>query len=198
MNAPVEFFHRNSRLWRGAAWLGVMASIIVAVVALLTTARSSGATTLLGFAGVSAFLLLGKQRVPPLFTFLFSLIGLLNGVGYAWGLFRQPGPFDEFSHLFTTFVIALTLAHAVDQSVRVQFREHPILFIVMVTSFGISASVVWEWVEWLFDFGAGLEDTLSDLLLGSIGSVLAGLLASWRLRHDGAQKRPPKPALGNN
>jgi len=174
----------GSPRWRIAAWLGVMASIVVAVIVLLTTARSSGAVTLLGFAGASALLLLGKERVPPLLTFLFSLVGLLNGAGYAWVLFTQPGPFDEIAHLFTTFVSAWTLTYAVHQSVRVQLREHLILYIAMVTSFGVSVSVVWEWIEWLFNFGSGLEDTLSDLLFGAIGALLAGLLAAWELCHE--------------
>ena len=58
------------------------------------------------------------------------------------------------------------------------------MYILVVTSFGISVSVVWEWIEWLFGFGAGLEDTLSDLLLGTIGAILAGLLAAWVLRRE--------------
>ena len=196
MITAIDPLPMGSRRWRIAPWLGVMASIVVAVIVLLTTARSAGAATLLGFAGVSALLLLGKERVPPLFTFLFSLVGLLNGAGYAWGLFRQPGPFDEIAHLFTTFVVTLTLAYAVHQSVRVQFREHLILFIVMVTSFGASLSVVWEWIEWLFNFGAGLEDTLSDLLLGTIGALLAGLLAAWGLCQEPRPSRPTGPTRG--
>jgi len=180
----MKLLHVYSRRWQVAAWVGVAASVVVAVVVLSTSALWPGAVTLLGFAGVSALLLLGKERVPALLTFLFSLVGLLNGAGYAWGLFKQPGPFDEIAHLFTTFVITLTLAYAVYQSVRVHFREHLILFIVMVTSFGVSVSVVWEWIEWLFNFGAGLEDTLSDLLLGTIGALLAGLLAAWVLRQE--------------
>lgn len=61
--------------------MGVAASVVVAVVVLLTSAQGSGAAMLLGFAGVRAFLLLGKQRVPAPLTFLFSLVGLLNGAG---------------------------------------------------------------------------------------------------------------------
>lgn len=180
----MKLLHMYSRRWQVAAWVGVAASVVVAVVVLLTSAQGSGAAMLLGFAGVSAFLLLGKQRVPAPLTFLFSLVGLLNGAGYAWGLFKQSGPFDEIAHLFTTFVITLTIGYAVYQSVRLHFREHLILFIIMVTSFGVSVSVVWEWIEWLFDFGGGLVDTLSDLLYGTIGALLAGILAAWVLRQE--------------
>lgn len=188
MLAPIDLPFAGSRRWRIAAWLGVAASIGVAVIVLLTTARASGAATLLGCAGVSALLLLGKERVPPFLTFLFSLVGLLNGAGYAWVLFTQPGPFDEIAHLFTTFVSALTLAYAVHRSVRVQFCEHLTLFILMITSFGVSVSVVWEWIEWLFNFGSGLDDTLSDLLFGAIGALLAGFLAAWGLRQEPVAK----------
>jgi len=87
--------------------------IVVAVVILSTSAHWPGAATLLGFAGVSGFLLLGRERVPVRLTFLYTLVGLLNGAGYAWRIFKQPGPFDEIAHLFTTFVVTLTIAYAV-------------------------------------------------------------------------------------
>ncbi len=82
----MKLLHMYSRRWRLAAWLGVAASVVAAVIVLLTSAQWRGAAMLLGFAGVSAFLLLGKERVPALLTFLFSLVGLLNGAGYAWRL----------------------------------------------------------------------------------------------------------------
>lgn len=78
----------------------------------------------------------------------------------------------------------MTIGYAVYQSVRLHFREHLILFIIMVTSFGVSVSVVWEWIEWIFNFGGGLVDTLSDLLLGTIGALLAGLVSAWVLRQQ--------------
>lgn len=176
--------------WNIASWAATAASVIVAGIVLATAAHWTGAAMLLGFAAVSAFLLVGKQRVPPMFTFLFALVGLLNGAGYAWLLFKKPGPFDEIAHLFTCFVITLTLAYATYASVRVHFRDHLILFVIIVTSFGMSVGVVWEWIEWMFNFGAGLVDTLSDLLMNTIGALLAGLLGAWGLCQDPARGQP--------
>lgn len=175
--------------WKTAAWVGAAGLAVLAVITLVI-GRWVAVIIPAGFLGVGLVLLIGKRRIPPMFTFLFVLTGLLDGAGYVWKLFEKPGVYDELAHLFTSFVVALTLAYAAYASVRLEFKKHLLLFAILVTTFGISAGVVWEWFEWLAGIVGDLGDTLMDLVMDTLGACLAGLLAAWALHREPTDDTP--------
>ena len=68
---------------------------------------------------------------------------------------------------------------------------------VLTTAFGLSAGVLWEMGEWAghtyIDSAiyVGYDDTIGDLAVGGLGSLLAGLCIRWLA----AESRWPAPAL---
>lgn len=68
------------------------------------------------------------------------------------------------------------------------FRNHTLLYLVTITSFGIAIGALWEVTEW----SAGrilntqvivsLDDTIIDLVMDSLGAALAALISLWALR----------------
>lgn len=119
---------------------------------------------------------------------MFVLAALLNATGWVWNLFGMPGPYDEIVHAYTTSAITLALSFLVYGSMLNIFRNHTLLYLVTITSFGIAVGALWEVIEW----SAGkilntqviesLDDTIIDLVMDSLGAGLAAFISLWALR----------------
>ncbi len=137
---------------------------------------------------ISFIFVVRDDKLPTLFDFLFVLAALLNATGWVWNLFGMPGPYDEIVHAYTTFAITLALSFLVYSSMLNIFRNHTLLYLVTITSFGIAIGALWEVAEW----SAGkilstqviesLDDTIIDLVMDSLGAGLAALISLWALR----------------
>lgn len=169
-----------------AAWVG-QALIALAIVVVLVQGRHTGALTLTGFLIASVIFVTREDHLPNLFDLLFVIAALVNAAGWVWNLFKLPGPYDELVHAYTTFAITLALGWLAYGSLFDSFREHRWLFMLVVASFGIAIGAVWEIAEWTADLllradvVAGLHDTIVDLIVDSIGALLAGAAAVWAL-----------------
>jgi hypothetical protein len=113
-----------------------------------------------------------------------------NVAGYAFDLYGWFWWFDRVLHGATLFALTFWLAVVVLGDV---FREgNNALFVLLVASVGIAAGALWEVAEWAFDQFApgdvikGKDDTVLDIVMDTIGSVLAALLAL-RYRPSGVQ-----------
>lgn len=175
--------------WRGyrlAAWAG-QALLAVAVVVVLFQGCYTGALTLAGFLVASLAFVLREDRLPNLFDMLFVIAALVNAAGWVWNLFEMPGPYDELVHAYTTFAITLALGWLAYGSLFDSFRQHRRLFMLVIASFGIAVGAVWEIVEWTADLllavdvVPGLHDTIVDLIVDSLGALLAGAVSVWVL-----------------
>lgn len=179
--------------WRGyriAAWVGQF-FLAIAVVVEIAQGNLQGTLTLAGFLAASfAFVALDKL-LPTLFDLLFVVAALLNAGGWVWKLFYAPGPYDEIAHGFTTFSITLALGFLAYNSLLTSFRQHRILFVLAIASFGIAIGALWEIFEWLIRVINDLDDTIMDLVMDSIGALLAGLVSIPALR-----ERVPEQRLG--
>ncbi len=165
--------------WRGyriAAWIG---QFFLAVAVAIEIARGNwiGAFALAGFLIGSLIFIVSDERLPTLFDFLFVVAALLNAGGWVWGLFYQPGPYDEITHAFTTFSVTLALSFLIYKPMLSLFWNHRVLYLLTIASFGIAIGALWEIFEWLTQAINSLNDTIVDLIMDCLGAAMAALLS---------------------
>ena len=108
---------------------------------------------------------------------------LANIAGYAWNLYSQVRLFDEILHAFTTLALTLPIALLLYEITLTGTRSHPLPFIVTVAGMGLAIGAVWEITEWAYDQIApgnvilGKNDTIIDLIMDLIGSIVAGIVS---------------------
>jgi hypothetical protein len=176
--------------WKGyriIAWIG-QAVLTIFVIAAAVQGKWSNALGLALFLVISFVFVIRDDKLPTLFDFLFVLAALLNATGWVWNLFGMPGPYDEIVHAYTTSAITLALSFLAYGSMLNIFRNHTLLYLVTITSFGIAIGALWEVTEW----SAGkilstqviesLDDTIIDLVMDTLGAGLAALISLWALR----------------
>jgi len=174
-------FSNNWTGYRILAWL-LQGLLAIAIVAVLIQGKWLPALTLAGFLLVSFLFVKFEHSLPNIFDLLFMIAALINAGGWAWDLYNQPGPYDEIAHFFTIFAITLAFGFLLYRELMESFYGHPILFVLTIASLGIALGTVWEIIEWLADFVvakqivSGLFDTETDLILDTLGALLAALL----------------------
>lgn len=178
----------NWKGYRVIAWVG-QALLTILVIAAAVQGKWTNAFGLAIFLIVSFVFVIQDDKLPTLFDFLFVLAALLNATGWVWDLFGMPGPYDEIVHAYTTYAITLALSFLVYGSMLNIFRNHTLLYLVTITSFGIAIGALWEVTEW----SAGkilnsqviesLDDTIIDLIMDSLGAGLAALISLWALQN---------------
>jgi hypothetical protein len=186
--------------WRGyriAAWMGQIV-LGVAVLAALIQGNWVNAVALAAFLLASLIFVVKDDRLPTLFDFLFVVAALLNAGGWVWRLFYQPGPYDEITHAFTTFAITLALSFLMYRSMLTVFRQHKVLYLLTIASFGIAIGALWEVTEWTAgkvlatEVIGSLNDTIVDLIMDSLGAALAAVISLWALQEWTQPRRDTK------
>lgn len=179
--------HTNWKGYRIAAWIG-QALLAVAVILAMGQGKWQNALALALFLAASFVFVTRDARLPTLFDFLFVLAALLNAGGWVWGLFYPPGPYDEITHAFTIFAFTLAFSFLVYRSMLPVFRQHKFLYLLTIASFGIAIGALWEVAEWLAgrilltEVIESLDDTITDLIMDSLGAALAALTSLWALQ----------------
>ena len=173
--------------YRIAAYVG-QGLLSVAVIAAAVQGKWQNAFALALFLAASLIFVVKDDRLPTLFDFLFVLAALLNAAGWVWGLFNAPGLYDEIVHGFTIFALTLAFGFLVYRPMLDIFRQHKLLYLLTIVSFGIAVGALWEIIEWSagqvlpIQVVPGLEDTIINLVMDSLGAVFAALLSLWALR----------------
>ncbi len=115
---------------------------------------------------------------------LLAIAVVVNIAGYIFNLYSQFVWFDEVIHAYTTFAMTLAVALYAYGPVLTGAHKHTILFILMVTSIGLAIGGVWEVAEWVYDWLLiqkntikSVPDRLIDLIMDSVGGVVAGWMA---------------------
>ena len=173
----------TSTNWRGyrvAAWIGQFLLAIATAIVLVRTGWQA-AIILLGFLVASFIFVLKERQLPTLFDLLFVIAALLNAGGWI-GLFYQPGLYNEITHAFTTFSITLALSFLVYQPMLPVFRNHRLVYILTIISFGLAIGALCEAFEWLIATINSLDDTIVDLIMDAIGAIAASLLSLYDLK----------------
>lgn len=188
----------NWKGYRVIAWMG-QAILTFFVVVAAFQGNWQNALSLTFFLIISFAFVIRDDKLPALFDFLFVLAALLNALGWVWGLFYLPGPYDEIVHAFTSFAIALALSFLVYGSMLNIFRHHKILYLLTIASFGIAIGALWEVTEWSAgkilstEVIGSLDDTIIDLVMDSLGAGSAALTSLWALQEWTRRN----PRLGN-
>ena len=118
---------------------------------------------------------------------------LANIAGYVWNLYDQIRLFDEILHAFTTFALTLPIALFLYRVILIGARTRPLLFVLAVASLGLAIGAVWEIAEWAYDqivpgnVILGKNDTIIDLMVDAIGSIVAGIVIVGMVRGTGAE-----------
>ncbi len=117
--------------------------------------------------------------------FLVSAIALLalaaNIAGYAFDLYTKFWWFDRVLHAGTIFAITVWLGVGLfANGLRI---TTPVLSFVLLASVGIALGSIWEVAEWQFnkivpqDVIKGKDDTVKDIIMDTVGSLLAAGVA---------------------
>lgn len=190
----------RSSNWHGyriAAWAGVML-VAVAIGYALLQGQWLVAAPLFGFLLAAVLFIKLEDRLPTLFDLLFVIAALLNAGGWAFRWYNTIGLYDEVAHGFTTFALTLALGYLAYGRMLPSFQAQRLLFVLTIASFGIAIGALWEVAEWAADFlfasqvVESINDIMDDLIMDSIGAVLAGILSLWAL-HDYNGAEPASP-----
>ena len=174
----------RSTNWHGyrvAAWVG-QALLAAAMLWELVQGEWLPVASLAGFLIVSFLFVAFERKLPTLFDLIFVIAALINAGGWAWDLYNKPGLYDEIAHFYTIFAITLATGYMLFDELMTTFYKHKLLFIITIASLGIALGALWEVVEWSADFFtpkqivSGLFDTITDIILDSLGALLAAVL----------------------
>lgn len=155
--------------------MALRAALGLSVAALLVMGKGMAALIVAVFLGLSFAHLLRSDRRPTIFDVSFALAALLGAVGYAFELFSEIVPYDEITHAFMTFSVCLAFyfmfyARAVPE-------QRAVALATSVFTLGVTVGAYWEIFEWYFVGRFTLADTISDLILDSVGALAAAVVA---------------------
>lgn len=177
----------DAHAFRVLGWVGVLL-LAAAAVYLAAVEQWQGAAAMAGFCGGSIALILIKDKLPSLFSFLVVLAALTNGAGWVWNLFNNKKIlwYDEVVHGFTMAVIGLAVAFYLHyQKSYGAGRSHPgTRFVIRTTLAALLIGVGWEGVEWIFNMIGTIWDTFLDLVMDTLGGLVAGFFAAQAIRNN--------------
>jgi hypothetical protein len=120
----------------------------------------------------------GGADAPPHLAFgLIGLPFLVDVTGNSLDLYDTVGWWDDFNHFVNWVFLCLGLALVVAPRLRPAW-----VLVSLVTGFGSLLALGWELGEWYTfirhgtELATAYEDTLLDMALGTLGSLVAGLL----------------------
>lgn len=123
-----------------------------------------------------------------------------NVAGYLFNLYDRVPWFDKALHAYTLFALTLAVAFLLYGRVLVSPAAHPVAFILALTGIGLGLGGLWEIAEWAFDqvvlgdIIKGKEDTITDLIVDTVGALVAAVLSKALLgRSAGTPEATSKP-----
>ncbi|WP_305098147.1 hypothetical protein [Croceibacterium aestuarii] len=165
----------------GSFALATLTAICAVYLVLAGRAADAGILAVM-VAGSLAFLL-WQDRLPALFTLLFTAVAALNGAGYAFDLWQRPVWFDEVVHVLTPFVLVSAIAWLLIQRNEAKPAMNRATYFLKVGTLGLLIGFAWEGFEYLIGIIGSRADTASDLVMDTIGAVGAALFCLWAARH---------------
>ena len=159
--------------YRRASHLVVGALAALTIAAVLSVGASAALLPLgLGFA---AAIVLSVQAVwmPSLFNLVFVLAVLVDGAGFAWGLYEAIVPYDELAHGLTAMAVTLAVGFHVYRPLADGASARIAPFLLALFTLGVAVGSAWEVFEWLVGIEMSLHDTITDLVADAIGAAAA-------------------------
>ncbi len=123
-----------------------------------------------------------SDRQASLTIWVLLIIALVvNAAGFFLNWYDKFAWFDKVDHGFTTFALTLYLGFYLVGKVLTGSQRHRVLFVLVVASLGLAVGTVWEFAEWAYDEVVpgdnikGKFDTITDLMMDTLGALLAGV-----------------------
>jgi hypothetical protein len=120
----------------------------------------------------------GTGKRPPYVAFaLIMLPFLVDVTGNSLDLYDTVVWWDDFNHFVNWVFLCLGLALVIAPTLRPAW-----VLVALVTGFGCVLALGWELGEWYTfirhgtELDTAYEDTLGDMALGTLGSLVAGFL----------------------
>ena len=157
------------------ALLMLRVALCLLLAALLVLGDVTAALIVAVFLALSFAHLLRSDRRPAVFDVLFALAALAGALGYAFDLFGEIVPYDELTHAFTTFSVSLAFYFLFYGGAVPERRA--LALGTSVFTLGVTVGTYWEIFEWFFVGHYTMADTISDLLVDSVGALVAALVA---------------------
>ena len=145
-----------------AAWLGLQG-------------RWFEAAIMTGFVLAAVLFAVWRDRLPSIFTFLFTLAAAINALGYVLELWKTPFWFDEAVHVITPFAIVAAIAWILVKRDDAYPLKNPAGYLLKIVLLGLAVGVLWEGFEWAIGIVGPWKDTLLDLSMDGIVAFLAAL-----------------------
>lgn len=123
---------------------------------------------------------------------LAAVLALANVAGYAFDLYQSFWWFDRILHGATLFAMTFWVAVFLCSKVLDGGGRYHLLRLLLIACTGIAIGALWEVAEWAFDTIAsgdvikGKYDTVLDIIMDTIGAVLAAWLSLRMTRARGA------------
>ncbi len=127
----------------------------------------------------------GFQLLTLIFLFLTQYLGEIKGFYQSlwwWDLFLH-GAFGIYGVVIAFYILKPHL----EKREGITDKKYSILLSIFAFSFSVTSSALWELFEFVGDLllpvkmvKGGLEDTMTDLILGAIGAALTSLIYYFR------------------
>ncbi|GBE16673.1 hypothetical protein BMS3Abin15_00495 [bacterium BMS3Abin15] len=138
-----------------------------------------------------------KINLPVEIDFLLTIILYTSyGLGEYGGFYVRFFWWDLFLHAGYSLILGMVgFIFAYSLLITSRIKAKPLFIALFAVSFAVFAGVVWEIFEFSMDqvFGltmqkSGLVDTMTDLLVDSIGAITIGLIGFFYIKN-------PKPGI---
>ena len=179
----------NAQGFRIAAWIGLI-PLVGAMIYLGMLQKWTDLLVLSIYLLLALVFLFSRERLPTIFSLLFVVAALLNGFGFALDFWHLVPYYDWVAHAYTSFAITLAVGFLAYSSVRVQFAAHSWLFAIAVGSLGLALGALWEIFEWLMSIPQTYTAVAIDLIMDTLGVLVAAILAMWIVKRQGVPGQP--------
>ena len=129
-------------------------------------------------------------KIPVIFDTVITLSIFLHIVGGYLRFYWTIPYYDNITHLISSMTIsfiAVTILYLLAFSFNL-VKLPPLGFGIFTVLFAMGMGVIWEMLEWFFDFllGSnlqfGLQDTMWDLVFDTLAGTIVGTIATLKLK----------------
>ena len=118
------------------------------------------------------------EAEPPYVAFALIMLGfLVDTTGNSFDLYDRVTWWDDMNHFVNWFFLLSGIGLIIARELRPRWAQ-----VLLVTGLGCLLALGWEIGEWYTfirhgtELDTAYEDTLGDMTLGTLGSLVAGLL----------------------